>query len=95
MLPSEFSAYIKQKEQIQQSRILPLPIMDNTNPIIPSSTSAIIRPPHYRHQLNAYATHSPINTTLFTDLPSRPNTLPLGSRPTSIHLEQHMTSSST
>jgi len=94
MLPSEFSAYIKQKEQIQQSRILPMPFIDNNNPIIPSSSSAVIRPPNYRNYYNPYTTHSQFNTSIFNnDLPLRPNTLPLTNGQSSIYVEQQMTSS--
>lgn len=109
MLPSEFSAYIKQKEQIQQSRILPMSFPE-VNPIVPS---AIIRPPTtYRHQFNGYLPSHPAGTTtnplatpvqqpinpgslIFPDLPMRPNTLPLGNRMASMmHMEQAMSSSS-
>ena len=99
MLPSEFSAYIKQKEQIQQSRILPMPFLDNSNPpLIPSTSSAVIRPPNnYRNFYNPYSTHSPMNsssTSLFnSDLPLRPNTLPLNNGQSAIYGEQQMTSS--
>jgi len=92
MLPSEFSAYIKQKEQIQQSRILPIPFVDNTT--INPSSSAIIRPPNYRNYYNPYVTHSQFNSSMFNnDLPLRPNTLPLGNGQSSIYVEQQMTSS--
>jgi hypothetical protein len=91
MLPNEFSAYIKQKEQ---SRILPMPFADNNN-IIPSSSSAIIRPPNYRNYYNPYVTHSPFNSSMFNnDLPLRPNTLPLSNGQSSIYVEQQITSSS-
>ncbi len=91
MLPSEFSAYIKQKEQIQQSRVLPMPFVDNPNPIIPSTSSAVIRPPNYRNYYNPY---SQLNTSMFNnDLPLRPNTLPLTNGQSSMYVEQQMTSS--
>lgn len=96
MLPSEFSAYIKQKEQIQQSRILPMPFLDNSNPLIPSTSSAVIRPPNnYRNFYNPYSTHSPMNSSsLFNpDLPLRPNTLPLNNGQSTMYAEQQMTSS--
>lgn len=94
MLPSEFSAYIKQKEQIQQSRILPMPFLDNPNPLIPSPSSGVIRPPNYRNFYNPYSTHSQMNSSLFNpDLPLRPNTLPLTNGQSSIYHEQQMTSS--
>ena len=95
MLPSEFSAYIKQKEQIQQSRILPLPFNDNTTTTTTIPTpSAIIRPPNYRNYYNSFATHSPFNSSMFNnDLPLRPNTLPLTNGQSSIYVEQPMTSS--
>jgi hypothetical protein len=93
MLPSEFSAYIKQKEQIQQSRILPLPFIDNNNTIIPSP-SAVIRPPNYRNFYNPCTTHSQFNSSIFnSDLPLRPNTLPLTNGQSSMYIEQQMTSS--
>jgi len=93
MLPSEFSAYIKQKEQIQQSRILPLPFIDNNNTIIPSP-SAVIRPPNYKNCYNPYTTHSQFNSSIFnSDLPLRPNTLPLTNGQSSMYIEQQMTSS--
>ncbi|UJR37296.1 hypothetical protein I4U23_030005 [Adineta vaga] len=93
MLPSEFSAYIKQKEQIQQSRILPMPFIDNPNPIN-SSASAVIRPPNYRNYCNSYVTHTQLNSSMFNhDFPSRPNTLPLTNGPSSMYVEQQMTSS--
>jgi hypothetical protein len=93
MLPSEFSAYIKQKEQIQQSRILPLPFIDNNNTIIPSP-SAVIRPPNYKNFYNPYTTHSQFNSSIFnSDLPLRPNTLPLTNGQSSMYIEQQMTSS--
>ncbi len=94
MLPSEFSAYIKQKEQIQQSRVLPMPFIDNNNPIIPSTSSAVIRPPNYRNYHNPYTNHSPLNSSMFNnDLPLRPNTLSLTNGQSSIYVEQQMTSS--
>ncbi len=93
MLPSEFSAYIKQKEQIHQSRILPMPFIDNNNTIIPSS-SAVIRPPNYKNYYNPYTTHSQLNPSMFNnDLPLRPNTLSLTNGQSSIYVEQQMTSS--
>ncbi|CAF1452334.1 unnamed protein product, partial [Adineta steineri] len=93
MLPSEFSAYIKQKEQIQQSRILPVSLVDTKPTIIPSS-SAIIRPPNYRNYYNPYVSHTQMNSSIFNnDLPLRPNTLPLTNGQSSIYVEQQMTSS--
>ncbi|CAF2871234.1 unnamed protein product [Rotaria sp. Silwood2] len=94
MLPSEFSAYIKQKEQIQQSRILQMPFVDNNNTFIPSSSSAVIRPPNYRNYYNPHVTHSQFNSSIFNnDSPLRPNTLPLINGQSSIYIEQQMTSS--
>ncbi|CAF1288022.1 unnamed protein product [Rotaria magnacalcarata] len=95
MLPSEFSAYIKQKEQIQQSRVLPMPFIDNNNSFIPATSSAIIRPPNYRNYFNPHITHSQLNSaSMFNnDLPLRPNTLPLTAGQSSIFTEQQMTSS--
>jgi hypothetical protein len=102
MLPSEFSAYIKQKEQIQQSRILPMPFIDNNSspppppppPITIPSSSAVIRPPNYKNYYNPYVAHSPFNSSMFNnDLPLRPNTLPLNNGQSSIYVEQQMTSS--
>ncbi|CAF0930265.1 unnamed protein product [Adineta ricciae] len=94
MLPSEFSAYIKQKEQIQQSRILPLSFIDNTTPINPSP-SAIIRPPNYRNYYNPYITHTQVNSSMFNnhDISLRPNTLPLSNGQSSMYVEQQMASS--
>ena len=94
MLPSEFSAYIKQKEQIQQSRILPLSFIDNTTPINPSP-SAVIRPPNYRNYYNPYVAHTQVNSSMFNnhDISLRPNTLPLSNGQSSMYVEQQMTSS--
>src|SRR5580698_1243661 len=92
MLPSEFSAYIKQKEQIQQSRIGPIPFVDNNNATM--INPAIIRPPNYRNYYNPYVSQSPYNSSMFNnDLPLRPNTLPLTNGQSSIYVEQQMTSS--
>ena len=87
MLPSEFSAYIKQKEQ---SRVFPLPFIDNPSPpIISPPSSAVIRPPNYRNHYNPYSTHSQLNSSSFNNN----NTLPLTNGQSSIYVEQQMTSS--
>ena len=98
MLPSEFSAYIKQKEQIQQSRILQIPPYDNNNISnnnnLILSSSAIIRPPNYKNYYMPHITHSHFNSSIFNhNLPLRPTTLPLTNGKSSVYLEQQMTSS--
>lgn len=97
MLPSEFSAYIKQKEQIQQSRILPMPFIDNNAAHIPT---AIVRPTNihqYRNNINPFLTNpnNSINSTTFHDSTSRPTTLPLNTgHHSSIYHDQKITTSS-
>ena len=93
MLPSEFSAYIKQKEQIQQSRVLPMPFIDNNVAPIPST---IVRPTHYRNQFNSFLVNpTAMNSTMFHDAPLRPTTLPLSNpQAASLFLDQKMATSS-
>lgn len=103
MLPSEFSAYIKQKEQVHQSRILPMPFIDNNNnnnnnnlppppPPISSPSSAVIRPPNYRNYYNPYSGYSQMNSSIYNsnDLSLR---LPLTNGQSSMYIEQQITSS--
>ena len=93
MLPSEFSAYIKQKEQIQHSRILQTPIFDHNNTLLPSS-SAVIRPPNYKNYCMPHTAHSQFSSSIFNnDLPIRPNTLPLNNGHSAMCIEQQMPSS--